>query len=433
MRSVKLFTITACLIVLCSGCWDKQELEDNTFAVLLGLDMSGDRNMKITVAYPQTQLGVGIQEGMEYAVMSATASSLTQGLDMLGIKLAGPLDLHSVKTVVISQKFAESGAMTGRLFSSLRHRQVRNTANILISACTAQEFINARVEKPAIDLLRQEELLLEQANKSAYYKPLQLLDFIINLKSDGADSAIMYGNLAFERDTAADNDDENDDDDENDEDEENSEGDENDGDNGEKDEDNAGDDIPYGILDMPKGFLPGKMPVKANNHTQICGLAVFRGDKMVGALNSAEAQTFSMLTSNKLQKTLVLPDPTETDEYITASVQRGFSKINSRIDGERVVFDITLGLRCTIEHIPDGCELEMIRESVREACLSDAQALIEKVQKEFNADVLKLSNKLRFKNIMERQAFNWREKYGDAEINVMIDVKIIQNSPHKSL
>jgi len=423
MRNFSILIIIICLLIFASGCWDKQELEDNTFAVLLGLDTSGDKNVTVTIAYPVTQLD---QDEMEYTVMSATASSLTEGLNMLGAKLAGPLALHSVKTVVISQELAESDAMTGRLFSPLRQKQVRNTTNLLISACTAQEFINARVENLAIDLLRQEELLLEQANKSAYYKPLQLLDFIINLQSDGADSVIMLGNIVVSEEKAEDDKEDKKDEDK-DEKSEKEDAEEN---NGEKEDKSEQDKTETSVK---KGYLPGDMPVKADNNTQICGLAVFRRDKMVGVLDSAESQTFSMLTSNKLQKTLTLPDPYEPDKSITVSVQRGFGKINSRIDGERPIFDIVVDLRCAVEYAPDGFDTEIAGEYIKEACAADALALIEKVQKEYNADVLKLGNKLRFKSAEEQRAFNWREKYADAEINVIINVKMIQNSPHKSL
>jgi hypothetical protein len=61
------------------------------------------------------------------------------------------------------------------------------------------------------------------------------------------------------------------------------------------------------------------------------------------------------------------------------------------------------------------------------------QSLLDKLQKEYGADALKLGDKLRFKSVEERRAFDWREKYAEAEINVKVKVKMNTYSPHKTL
>ena len=347
MRFFKFLGVIICIAALCSGCWDKRELEDNVFAVLLGLDISEDKGVTVTVAYPQTQPGGQDGEQADYAVMSAKANSFTDGLEMLRAELAGPLALHSVKTVVISQEFAVRGGIS-RALSELRRAQVKNTANIMVSAGAASDFISARVKEP--DVLRREELLLERANGGVFYRPLMLLDLMINIMS--ADSAAMYA--VSESEDGAD--------------------DEGDG--------KAAEASAMAESSGKKG--EPDMPVKSDGKTRICGLAVFRGDKMVGTLNSSEARIFIMLTGSK-------------------------AKIKSRIEDGRPVFDITL-----------------LSDAENAPSLSDTRDFIEKIQREYGADILKLGNRPRVRN----WRVNWREKYGEAEINVSI--KIIAVPHHKS-
>jgi len=373
-----------CLLLL-SGCWDKSELEDSTFTVLLGIDKADDQDIIITVAFPLTQTqGGGANEGMnngsgDYTVMSVKAATVVEGLNMLSTKLSGPLALYSVKTIVIAQELAENDMMR-HVFSSWRYKEIRNTTNVLISECKAAEFIEARINASPIDPLRQEELLLEQINDSAYYKPVQLLELLTSLKSDSADGIAMYGGLI-------------------------------------------------------KESLPGEIPIKAENKSQVSGLAVFHDAKIVGVLNSSEAQTYAMLTQSKTKKILTIPDPLDPESDIVVSIlPAGKNKINSSINYDIPVFNIDIKLICTVECIQSEIDYtsfenyNILTEYIKQNCVEKMSDLIAKTQKEYNADILKLGDKLayNFRTVSEWESYNWSEKYKDAEINLNVNLEIEQ-------
>jgi len=383
----KFSLLLGCVIslLLLSGCWDKSELEDSTFTVLLGIDKADDQDIIITVAFPLTQTqGGGANEGMnngsgEYTVMSVKASTVVEGLNMLSTKLSGPLALYSVKTIVISQELAENDMMR-HVFSSWRYKEIRNTTNVLISECKAAEFIEARINASPIDPLRQEELLLEQINDSAYYKPVQLLELLTSLKSDSADGIAMYGGLI-------------------------------------------------------KESLPGEIPIKAENKSQVSGLAVFHDAKIVGVLNSSEAQTYAMLTQSKTKKILTIPDPLDPESDIVVSIlPAGKNKINSSINYDIPVFNIDIKLICTVECIQSEIDYtsfenyNILTEYIKQNCVEKMSDLIAKTQKEYNADILKLGDKLayNFRTVSEWESYNWSEKYKDAEINLNVSLEIEQ-------
>lgn len=408
MKKLSLLFLFIISILSLSGCWDKREIEDATFAVLLGVDKAENNNVVITVAFPLTQTqGGGLNEGMDngsgnYSVMSVKAPTMVEGLHMLGTKLSGPLSLYTVKTIVISKKIAEND-MLRQIFSSWRYEEIRNTASVLISDCTAAEFIEARITKSPIDPLRQEELLLEQANDSAYYKPIQLLELLANLDSGSGDGVTMYGGIAAKnKDNSKQNDEE---------------------------KKNAA-----AIQEAVKtGYLPGEIPISSENESQISGLAVFRGAKMVGVLDSMEAQAYSMLTQGKAKKILTIPDPLDSNfDIVIAILPGGRNKITSTISNGIPVFHMEVKLKCSIESVQSPIDYtsaqnyNILTEHIRDICAENMGNLIAKTQKEYNADILKLGNKLayHFHTVSDWEKYNWRDQYKDAEINLRVRLEI---------
>jgi hypothetical protein len=229
-----------------------------------------------------------------------------EALNLLGTKLAGPLSFFSAKTIVISEELAKDGIMLRRVISAWSYEQMRNNTNVLISSSDASDFIKARVKDPVIDLLRQEDLILEQANHNAYYTAVQFLDLIITMKTGGQSGVAMYGSVAKEENA-----------------EKNEEG--GNGNDVKKESAEEKEESNYDVKLKP---LSNEIPVKADNKTQLAGLAIFSEGKMAGTLTAEEAQTYAMMTKSKTRKIMTLPDPLDADGSIVVSVMpNGKSKI----------------------------------------------------------------------------------------------------------
>lgn len=399
MKKVSLLLgIAVCLLLFC-GCWDKKELEDNTFAVLLGVDKAEGKDIIVTLAFPKTQTqdgssGDGMSGSGSYSVMSAKAPTVVEALSLFGTKLSGPLALYTVKTVVISQELAQSDLLR-QVFSSWRYEEIRNKSNLLVSQGTAAQFIEARINSAPIDPLRQEELLLEQANGSAYYKPMGLLELLISLRSGSGDGVAMYGGVSA-----------------------------------------GSEDTKQSLADIAEpvkeGYLPSEIPLSAENQSRISGLAVFSNARMVGALDSAEAQAYSMLTQSKARVVLSLPDPIDPEYSVVASVlPAGKNKIVATINGDTPQFGISVTLKCTVECIQSQVDytlpqnFDILTGYIQKACADSMSSLIAKAQKEFNADIFNLADKLahNFATVQEWEAYGWPERYSGAVIN--LDVTLV--------
>ena len=395
----RLLIVMLCFALLC-GCWDKHELEDHILVVMMGLDKAQEEGaLLVTVAFPLTQTDSGGEgDSADYAIVSAKAPTVAQAITLLGVKLAGPVSLFSAKTLVISEELAKDD-MLGHVFSSGSYGQMRNNTSVVVVNSTAAEFIAARMEKPAIDPLRQEDLLLEQANYNAHYRPMQLLDLMVNIRSGSSDAAAMYGGVTPKEEESGDS---------------------------AQDEQTSGGDIPEQVR---RGYLPGQVPIKSDNRAQICGLAVFRADRMAGALDSEQAQTFAMMTKSPARKILALPDPLSGHDDIIVSIaptRRG--RIRAYFAGDTPTFDIEVNLRASVEHIRSGAGYpqDFLAQYIEQACTQNMQELLHALQKEYGADLLGLGDKLarNFLTVQEWEAYNWRERYADAESNIHVNIRM---------
>ncbi|MCL1819026.1 MAG: hypothetical protein FWG36_00045 [Oscillospiraceae bacterium] len=394
----KIIKICCLLFVICyllSACWDKTELEDATYVILLGLDRADSQDIGVTVAFPLSQQMGGDKE-MQYTVMSVKAPNVTEGINLLAAKIAGSMSLNTVKTVIISRELAESGELRQTL-SSRQFIEVRNTANICVADCTAAEFIKARIENPLIDTLRQEDLLLEQSSGSLLYRPLELLDLKEAVETDGACASMLGGVV---KQSGEDNN--NDDDKQEDK-------------KGEKEAPIDGDNIK---MPVRSGYTAGKVPIRAENETQICGLAVFKDGKMVGTLDSDEAQTYTLLTRGKAQKTLIMRG-NGGDRFSVLLRPAGRRQVSCRLDGGILVFDIRLNLR--YESDLPGIDENIIAE----AAAGEVRALLNRLQREFDADILGFEGKVRRHFGTQRvwDEYSKNDWFRDAVINVEICIK----------
>ena len=407
----KLLICILCLL-LCTGCWDKSELEDHTFVVMMGIDKADNENVTVTVAFPLTQAGSGgSKDESEYSTMSASAPSVVEALNLFGTKLAGPLSFFSTKSIVISEELARDARMLRRVLSSWRYEQMRKNTNVLISSCKASGFIKARLDNPVIDILRQEDLILEHANFSAYYTAVQFLDLIINLKTGTMDGAAMYGGLAEGAEE---------------------EGKQQQKQNEEDKEEQQKEKTQNENQSVKSGYLPGELPLEADNKSQICGLAIFSDGKMVGTLSSDEAQVYAMMTRSRTRKIMTLPDPLDSDGSIVVSIlPNGKSKIRGYLTDAAPVFDITVNLNCVVENITKDTDYTtdenyaVLTEYITQVCTENMQELVTKLQG-LNADILHLGDKLmrHFPTTREWDGYNWRERYGNAEIRVHVNLSI---------
>ena len=70
---------------------------------------------------------------------------------------------------------------------------------------------------------------------------------------------------------------------------------------------------------MDEPYLPGGIPRTADNPTEFLGLALFKGDRMVGTLNNDETRAVALLQSKLHQGFVGVVDPLQAGKCDTKS------------------------------------------------------------------------------------------------------------------
>ena len=128
-----------------------------------------------------------------------------------------------------------------------------------------------------------------------------------------------------------------------------------------------------------------------------------------------------------------LPNPFETDCNITVEIlSGGKNKIKSSISSGTATFDIDIKLKCNVEAVQSKADYslsqnaDMLEKYIEYFLISEMKNFMTRVQKEYDADILKFGNKAahNFLTVSDWENYNWRDKYKDAKINFNVNLNI---------
>ncbi|MDF2989091.1 MAG: germination protein Ger(x)C family, partial [Eubacterium sp.] len=138
--------ILCCLIIslTASGCFDAAEVDDEVYALNLGLDKGITNKLRLTIQYPTYKSGgggggqgqddnKGGMGGSNEAPGSNThtieASTILEALDMYGMAISRRVSLMHAKNLIISEELAKSG-IERYLAPLARFRETRRVMNV---------------------------------------------------------------------------------------------------------------------------------------------------------------------------------------------------------------------------------------------------------------------------------------------------------------
>jgi Spore germination B3/ GerAC like, C-terminal. len=193
----------------------------------------------------------------------------------------------------------------------------------------------------------------------------------------------------------------------------------------------------YGVKErtfpLEGDFKAGDIPRTGENKSEIMGLAVFDGDKMVGELDGEETAYYLMVTGEYKNAYWTLPDPMVKGKYVLLNIkqQRSPMKKVSYVNRKPQV-SIKLLLESDISSIQSGLNYErdgdksVLEKSSADFITAGIKKLLDKTAKEFHSDIFGLGSGMRskFLTLQEFDNFNWKSKYKDSGFNVDVTMKI---------
>jgi spore germination protein KC len=373
MKKIRITLLTLIIFIntiFTSGCWNYREIDKLAIVAGIAVDKGTNGQYKITAEIVKISGGKESKTTSETIAMEGKTmfDAIRNGISLTGKRLYWS---HS-KVVILSKEIASEGVIKVIDWYN-RDSETREDAHLLISqGDSAEEIFSGQAATEDIKSFVLEEMIKNQESLSKA-PIIQILQFNNNLEAEGI-SAIA----------------------------------------------------PAVALKQIDG--------KISPH--IMGTAIFKKDKLVGFLNGEETKDLIFI-KNEVKGGLLIEGTQGNDVTTPVSLEifKSKTKVTPVVDDKEIRINLSIYTAVAIDEI-DGPEnfiddegRKKLEQSAEKVLKERIEALIEKIQSEYDVDIFGFGAKLREDKIKvwNRVSSDWEETFKNLEVNVITKVHI-QNS-----
>ena len=144
----KLFLVLTLIISIFTftGCYNSTGIDRQYFVISLGLDLTPDNLLKISIQIPSPSSGKkaessGSAQASNYQIYSVEAQTIDEGLTILNNYLNKKINLSHCSALIISEELARKGIET-YINTLTNNIELRHSCEIMISSTSAEEVLN---------------------------------------------------------------------------------------------------------------------------------------------------------------------------------------------------------------------------------------------------------------------------------------------------
>lgn len=409
IKRTLLLVILIIITLLLNGCYDSNEVDDNTYVIAIGLDKGTVTPLKLTLQYalanamPSGGGGSG-NSGTNGNVASITldCSSIITGMDLANTIIAKRINVSHAVLMVISRELAKDG-IHNYMYSIARNRQFRPTIYLAVSRCSAQDFINSIIPIQESDPSKYYQLLFMSNQYTSFSSDIKYFNFYSKMESTAIQAVTALVSINKNKNTS-------------------------DLDNLNSDFKKKGHIIPY-----EGDFKAGNIPRLGDIKGELMGLAVFSGDKYVGELDGEDSMEYLMIEGEFKEAKIVFPDPKIPKELVVLTVKQSRPPSSSvSLKGDSPHIKVNINLEADISVIQSGYNYEntknlnILENAVNNCIKKDMTQLLMLTAKKYKADIFGFGKRAReqFLTIDSWNAYHWSNAYTKSTFDVNVMVKI---------
>lgn len=412
--SVKLTAIILVLVILFpllfSGCYDSAEIDDEVYAIAIGVDKGTGQNLKVTVQYPVYKGGEksgsggggGGGEGKEEGQVGSTivssieAPSILEALNLFNTSLGRRISLMHSKMLVFSEEVARLG-VSRYIAPFTRYRETRRTMRVAVSKSNAEELLMNMKALIGESTQKGIELLFDQYKTNGLFPNSTLSEFYKDLTLSYEQPFAIYSNLNELKGTGQFSQSEN-----------------------------------SGTTDSPD-FTAGALSRKGGPKVELLGTALFKGDKMTGKLDGYETRFFLMVTGAFERAYMTLNDINAPGNILVFDIRQGRQpETRVTFKNNKPVLGVNLNIEADIISIQSRIKYEKgtaiggLEQQLKTYFQNGIKKMIEKTQKQLDSDAIGFGRKAahHFSTVAEFENYKWLDRYKDADVNVNVEVNI---------
>lgn len=305
-------------ILFCfSGCYSPIGVEELAYVIAIGLDSLDDDNIVLTLQFATAGSGDSSGSSMQStktSISSVKCNTIDSGLTLLNSHISKKINLSHCQEIVISEDLARKG-IEDYLDTMINNTELSNDAEIIISKCTAKEFIDS-VDPVFEGLLSQYYKASIKTNTyTAYSTDMNLASFYCLLKDSYYQPYATLGNISqTSKNTDKKSEESNL---------------EKQGENSDSLAENSNDSNQAKSTSTSStsiensinaNFIAGDYEINDKNPIQTIGFAAFNNDKLVGEFTGLDSLCFLVINNDFDESILSIPSPFEEKEFIDLSV-----------------------------------------------------------------------------------------------------------------
>ena len=423
--------IVVLILITLFGMNSVTSMDNLAYVVAVGFDIkdTGKLELSFQIALPSGSeggsSGSSSSQSSSSIVTSVECNSFESGVNLVNSYLSKELNLSHCKAVVFSEEIASQG-IGEYLYTLINHVEIRPTCNVIISKCNAKYFLNN--SSPMLDQLSSKyyEIASTSERVTGYTYNITLLDFF----SDFADSFTeCFATLGSVNDGGISSSGSN-----NNSSNSSSSGSNNDSGNSSSNGNNS--DQSSSSLSSEgtdDSYVASETPIDSQKNIENLGLAVFKGDKLVGELNGIECIAHLILTNELDNAVISVPSPFESTNYIDLYLTNSKCKTKVYLTNGTPYIKPSIDLSARIISMSDDYKnlteenIELIEEYAKYYVERFIYDYLYKTAKVFKSDITAFGKYAvsNFATIDEWNKYNWLDNYQNSFFNVDINVDIV--------
>ena len=423
--------IIVLILITLFGMNSVTSMDNLAYVVAVGFDIkdTGKLELSFQIALPSgsesSSSGSSSSQSSSSIVTSVECNSFESGVNLVNSYLSKELNLSHCKAVVFSEEIASQG-IGEYLYTLINHVEIRPTCNVIISKCNAKYFLNN--SSPMLDQLSSKyyEIASTSERVTGYTYNITLLDFFSDFAdsftecfatlgsvNDGGISSSGSNNNSSNSSSSGSNNDSG-----------------NSSSNGNNSEQSSSSLSSEGTDDS---YVASETPIDSQKNIENLGLAVFKGDKLVGELNGIECIAHLILTNELDNAVISVPSPFESTNYIDLYLTNSKCKTKVYLTNGTPYIKPSIDLSARIISMSDDYKnlteenIELIEEYAKYYVERFIYDYLYKTAKVFKSDITAFGKYAvsNFATIDEWNEYNWLDNYQNSFFNVDINVDIV--------
>lgn len=382
------------LLALTAGCWDRNELEELGFVVLIGLD-KGEKENQIVVTYQIANpiagvpnLGGGNQPSRE--VVTFPSPDFLSARDLANVFVSRQITYSHTRILVVSEELARTEQFWPVIASSLRDRELRREISLIVSREKAADFI--RGNKPVLEVRNHKfyDYMSVRWGETGLVPDATLHRLFEATQSQDHAFLAIYATAKKQNPAAKYEDD----------------------------------------------YLPGEIDKKGGNPVQVIGSALFKEGRMISGLTGEETRIVMQINKKLLARVFLstYEDPMDPKQRIVARLLANEnSKVRLDLQANPPTARITVPFDIEILSIPSGYNYvtdinnqQKLRESIEKSLEQKYRSLIDKAQNEYKVDPFNWALEARrlFPTLQAYEHMDWNRTFSRLDVAIEVEATI---------